>query len=87
VGVADVVESDPWDSDFGGDPFEGLGYRVRMDGFAFGAGEYPVRLIRFPQPPVLPAAIRHAMSTLMVVGSRSIVRLELEVLPLDSRSS
>jgi hypothetical protein len=41
VGVPDVVETDARHAGSVGDPFEGLGDRMRMNGFAVGIGEYP----------------------------------------------
>ena len=41
VGVPQIVEADPWYSCPGGDAFEGLGDRMRVDGPAVGVGEHP----------------------------------------------
>ena len=87
VGVPDVVKSDFGNSGPRSDPLEGLGDRMRVDGF-------PVVLVN-TQPldstPVASCSVfcqsRQAMSTLSVVASRSMARHEFGVLPLDSWSS
>jgi hypothetical protein len=60
---------------------------MRMDRLAVIVGEHPALgfdacSLLFGSLPFLPC-----LSTLMVVGSRSMARLALGVLPLDSRTS